>query len=81
MTLTVQKLFIHLFFMIRIWIGRVILDDQAENSDDHTKLICRNRYREETCLTYYLNSEISRLSFRVKSSCERFVYTVKRQIQ
>ena len=38
-----------LFFTIRIWIAKLLWpDDQAENSDDHAKLICCNRFREET---------------------------------
>ena len=89
MTLTLQKSFLtffhtftYFFFTIRIWIAKLLWpDDQAENSDDHAKLICCNRFREETNWPCYLNCKISRLSVRVKSSCERCVYTVKRQIQ
>ena len=75
--LNITKVVYHLFHLD--W--EVILDYQAENFDDRTKLICCNRYREDTNLTYYLNCKISRLSVCAKSSCERCVYTVKRQIQ
>ena len=57
MALTEKNVVYHLFhpfYMICIGIPYsllVILNDQAENADDHTKLICCSMYREEKYLT------------------------------